>query len=175
MQVVYEPKGRALEYSLLALNPWGRSWCSHNCSYCYCSDMFRMTREQWQAQPFAPRTDLIKHLRRDCTELRGTNLRVLCCFAGDLYSPEAAATGISRRILETFREYDVPFQVLTKGGTRACADFDLYGKHDAFATTMTFTEEDDSRLWEPGAANPKERFLAIVEADKCGIETWVSL
>lgn len=175
MRVIYEPTGRALEYSLLALNPWGRSWCSHDCDYCYVPSMYRMSRAQWEAQPFQPRKDLIKQLRRDCLELAGTDKRVLCCFAGDLYSPEAAKTGISRQILETFREFDVPFQVLTKGGTRAVADFDLYGRHDAFATTLVFRDPDDSAAHEPGAAWPSDRIEAIRRAHRRGIETWVSL
>jgi len=174
MKIIYEPKGRALEYSFLALNPWGKSFCSHDCSYCYVPSMFHMSREQWRAQPFVPRKDLIKHLRSDCAELRGTNKRVLCCFAGDLYSPEAAATGISRKILETFREFDVPFQVLTKGGTRAVPDFDLYGPNDAFATTLT-TDGSEAWTWEPGAADPSDRIRAIGAAHRAGIETWLSL
>ena len=175
MKIIYEPKGRALEYSFLALNPWGKSWCSHDCSYCFVPGTFRMSRERWRAQPFAPCKDLLKKLRLDCAELRGTDKRVLCCFAGDLYSPEANATGLPRLILETFREFDVPFQVLTKGGTWAVYDFDLYGPNDAFATTMTFTNNNDSHKAEPGAATPNDRIKAMKTAHDRGIETWVSL
>ena len=164
-----------MEYGLLALNPWGRSFCQHSCTYCYCAGMFRMTRAQWEKQPFKPRKDLLRLFRLDCEELRGTNIRVHCCFAGDLYSPEAVESGMSRQILHTFREFDIPFQVLTKGGTRATADFDLYGKHDAFATTMTFLDPSQSALFEPGAALPADRVLAISNAHRKGIETWVSL
>lgn len=174
MQVIYTPTGPALEYGKLALNPWGKSFCSHDCSYCYVPGMFRMSREQWRKRPFRPRKDLIKKLRRDCEELRGTNERVHCCFVGDLYSPEAASTGISRHILKTFREFDVPFQVLTKGGMRACADFDLYGPHDAFATTLT-TDGAEAWTWEPGAADPSDRIRAITTAHRKHIETWLSL
>ncbi len=175
MKVIYRPSGRALEYSLLALNPWGRSFCSHACSYCYCPGMFRITRQQWEAVPFKPRKNILEWIRQDAQELSGTDERVLCCFAGDLYSPEAAKTGISRRILERFRESDVPFHVLTKGGMRAAPDFDLYGPNDAFATTLTFIDPKDSEREEPGAALPDDRFRAIVEAKNRGIETWVSL
>ncbi len=175
MRVIYHPTGRALEYGLLALNPWGKSWCSHDCSYCYCPSMFHMTRQQWRAQGFRPRKNLIKQLRRDCEALRGTNERVHCCFAGDLYNPEAIASGLTRQILETFQEFDVPFQVLTKGGMRAAADFDLYGPNDAFATTMTFLDDRNSLQYEPGAALPSDRITAMMFARDRGIETWVSL
>ena len=175
MRIIYEPTGRALEYGLLALNPWGRSFCSHACTYCYCPEMFRMSREQWEKESFHSRKNLIKQLRQDCQELRGTDKRVTCCFAGDLYSSEAVATGLSRKILETFREFDVPFQVLTKGGTRAVSDFDLYGPNDAFATTLTYIRDLDSLRVEPGAATPADRWTAIAAAHDRGIQTWVSL
>ncbi len=175
MRAIYPPDGRAEEYSLLGLNPWGKSWCSHDCTYCYVSGMFHMSREQWRATPFKPRRNIVQLVRADAQELAGTDKRVLCCFAGDLYSPEAAATGISRQILEAFREFDVPFQVLTKGGMRAAVDFDLYGPNDAFATTMTFVSALGSIDYEPGAAWPQDRVKAIEEAHRRGIETWVSL
>ena len=175
MRIIYKPCGRALEYSLLALNAWGRSFCGHACSYCYCPRMFRMSRAQWEQQPFRPRKDLLRLLRLDCKELCGTNIRVLCCFAGDLYSPEAVNSGLSRKILEILREHDIPFQVLTKGGTRAVEDFDLYGPHDAFATTMTFLRASDSAEYEPSAAPPENRILAMRIARDRDLETWVSL
>jgi len=175
MSVIYQPKGRAREYSHLALNPWGKSWCSHDCDYCYVPGTCRMSREQWRQQGFKSVTDLLKKLRADCKELAGTNERVLLCFMGDLYSPEAAETCLPRQILTMLREHDIPFQVLTKGGTLACRDFDLYGKHDAFATTMTFLDPHMSELHEPGAQFPAQRILAIQRAYRKGIETWVSL
>jgi DNA repair photolyase len=134
-----------------------------------------MTRQQWEASPFRVRRNLIRDLRNDAEQLRGTNERVLLCFFGDLYSPEAVKTGISRQILEVLREFDIPWQVLTKGGMRAVPDFDLYGPNDAFATTLTFTRNQDSVNLEPGAALPSDRCRAIQEAYDRGIKTWVSL
>jgi len=53
-------------------------------------------------------------------------------------------------------------------------DFDLYKPGDAFATTLTFMDEDKSRHYEPGAALPQDRIQTIKEAHNMGIETWVS-
>jgi len=175
VRVIYEPRGRALEYSFLALNPWGKSWCSHDCSYCYCPGAFRMSREQWRQQGFHPRKNLLRELEADAKELSGTDKRVLIAFAGDLYSPEGAESGLPRQILSILRVHDVPFQVLTKGGMRAAPDFDLYGPNDAFATTMTFTDHDRTKAFEPGAASFPNRLQALVVAHTMGIETWVSL
>ncbi len=175
MRVIVEPKGRALEYSLLSLNLYGRSSCSHRCRYCYCPSALQMPRQVWEHMPFKPRKDILKLVRKDAAELAGTNKRVLLMFLGDPYSPEAKASGVTREALKILREYDVPFQILTKGGTRAVDDFDLYGPNDAFATTLVFVSEQYRQEWEPGAAPFADRLKAIGEAHKRGIETWVSL
>jgi len=59
---------------------------------------------------------------------------------------------------------------------RAVGDFDLYGPHDAFATTMTFIKWRDSAEAEPQAAPPIHRIGSLVQAHQCfRIQTWVSL
>jgi len=174
MNVIYRPRGRALEYSYLACNLYG-GMCPHRCSYCYVAGAMHKSRAQWEATPWYVRKDVIKWLERDAERLAGTDERVLLCFHCDPYTPEAANFGVTRQALKVLRSHDVPFQVLTKGGMRAVPDFDLYGPHDAFATTMTFVEEGPGREQEPGAATPWERTKAIIQAHDRGIETWVSL
>lgn len=175
MGVIYRPKGRALEYSFLALNLY--RGCSHRCGYCYVPGMLRMSRQQWESLTPQARGDVTAQLRRDAKQFAGTNERVLLCFTSDPYSPEAAASRVTRQALAILRYYDIPFQVLTKGGTRATQDFNLYGRYDAFATTMTFSAEDEHTWcrYEPGAASPADRYKALVMAKEHGIETWVSL
>lgn len=173
MQTIYEPKGRALEYSLLALNLY--RGCSHHCAYCYVPSMLQVNRPSWQSWTVAPRKNILRHLRRDAERFQGTDKRVLLCFTSDPYSPEAAASGVTREALKILREFQIPFQALTKGGMRAAGDFDQYGRHDAFATTMTFLDPNASEMEEPGAALPADRMRAILEAHRQGIETWVSL
>ena len=174
MNVIYRPRGRALEYSYLACNLYG-GMCPHRCSYCYVAGAMRKSRAQWEATPWYVRKDVIKWLERDAERLAGTEERVLLCFHCDPYTPEAANFGVTRQALKVLRSHDVPFQVLTKGGMRAVRDYDLYGPHDAFATTMTFIDPNCSKVYEPGAAMPAERIRTIMEACRWGIETWVSL
>lgn len=174
MTVIYEPRGRAREYALLACNLYGGA-CPHRCSYCYVPSATRQSRARWEATPWYVRKDVIKWLEKDAERLAGTAERVLLCFHCDPYTFEAEASGVTREALEILRKYDVPFQVLTKGGMWAAADFDLYGRHDAFATTMTFIDPTCSGAYEPGAAMPGERIRTMMEARRWGIETWVSL
>jgi len=82
---------------------------------------------------------------------------------------------MTRKVLELFKEYNIPFQMLTKGGYRAKRDFDLYKKGDAFASTLTFLNNRKSLLWEPKAAIPFERINTLKTAHDLGIETWASL
>lgn len=171
MKAIYEPKGRALEYSFLACNLY--SGCSHGCTYCYAPAMLHVKRPDFHRVVQA-RYGIIGALRKEAPLYAGTDKRVLLCFSCDPYSEEAKASGYTRHALEVLREHDIPFQILTKGGTRAVDDFDLYRPHDAFATTLT-TMGSEAWTWEPGAAEPSDRLTAIKEAKQRGIETWVSL
>jgi DNA repair photolyase len=80
-----------------------------------------------------------------------------------------------RNVLKTFREYDHPFMILTKGGMLAAKDFDLYGPNDWFGVTLTFDNDADSQKNEPRAALWSDRIRALKEAHDRGIHTWVSL
>lgn len=180
--LIYEPAGRAREYAPLALNLY--RGCSHGCTYCYAPDACRTNRAAFHASP-APRVDVIRKLERELARgrevgmqrLNGQKDPVLLCFTTDPYQPLATETGITRRAIELLHEHGYPVHVLTKGGTRACADFDLLGQlpGDAFASTLTFTDDNDSAEWEPGAAPWLDRLEAIREAHSLGIQTWVSL
>lgn len=65
--------------------------------------------------------------------------------------------------------------ILTKGGKRSERDFDLLGKNDTYAATLTFIDKRLSAEFEPYASLPKERFDALLKAHDLGIPTWVSL
>ena len=171
LNIVYKPKGKALEYSPLAANLY--TGCAHGCKYCYAPSCLRMDRAEFYGNP-RPRPNAIRLLEADCKKLSGSKDRVLLCFTCDPYQPLDDEHQLTRRALELFNEYDIPFQVLTKGGMRAARDFDLYRPGDAFATTLTLRGKDDSLKMEPGAAKPSDRMAAIQCAHKRGIETWVS-
>lgn len=172
--VIYEPKGRAAEYSHLAVNLY-RGRCEHECMYCYCPKTLRLSREQWLSQEPEVRPGIIKSLKKQVPKFAGTDRRVLLCFLNDPYSPIALRTGTTRDALSTLREHDVPFQVLTKGGIMATRDFDLYGPRDAFAVTLTFATYEQAKRYEPYAERPENRIVALQRAHALGIETWVSL
>ena len=170
MGIIYRPEGRAQEYSWLALNIY--KGCGHGCVYCYGPDVTR-NKEFFTEQ--SVRNDVFEQLRKEAPKFAGTDERVLLCFTCDPYQQLDAETRTTREVIKILREFDIPFQVLTKGGTWAVRDFQYYGQYDAFGTTMTFLDENKSRKHEPHAALPADRIEAIIEAKKAGVETWVSL
>jgi DNA repair photolyase len=84
-------------------------------------------------------------------------------------------TSETRRILELFKRYHNPFSILTKAGTKAAKDFDLYFEGCRYGATLTLDNMADSLKWEPGAASPDDRIDALRQAHDRGIETWVCL
>lgn len=172
MRVIYEPQGRALEYSLLAINHY--KGCLHGCTYCYARKMTsKFTAENFE-EPTA-RPGMIDNLIREAPRYAGTDKRILLCFTCDPYQQLDEKEKVTRSVIEILKRNDIPFQVLTKGGLRAVRDFDLYEAGDAFATTLTLVDEKESAQKEPRAALPAERIEAIRIAHAKNIITWASL
>jgi DNA repair photolyase len=121
------------------------------------------------------RAGLIDSLIDEAPWYAGTDKRVLLCFTCDAYQPLDDKEQLTRSVIKVLKKNDIHFQILTKGGLSATRDFDLYQDGDAFATTLTYTDENESGAKEPGAALPAERIEAIRIAHERKIETWVSL
>jgi len=171
MPVIYEPRGAALEYSPLACNL--RKGCTHGCRYCYAPACLRVTPEEFHATS-EPRDSIIERMATDLRRLKDRTKRLLLCFTTDPYQPHEE--GLTRRAIRLLNDHRQPFEVLTKGGTRAARDFDLYAEGDgAFATTLLFTDDADRKEWEPNAAPVEDRVEAIKQAHALGIPTWVSV
>lgn len=171
-KIIYEPKGRALEYADLALNIY--TGCSFGCTYCFSPRVLKKDREEFH-RDIKLRENLLEKVEKDCQLNLFEDRRVHLCFTCDPYQDIDMELQTTREVLKLFKKYNVSFQVLTKGGMRAARDFDLYKPGDSFGSTLTFTDPDVSHKWEPGAAEPLSRIQAIVEAHEKGIRTWVSL
>ena len=173
MKVIYKPQGRAGEYAKFAINLY--SGCIHGCRYCFVPNCVYKTRENFNKESL-PRKDILKLLEIDCIKERNNiDDNVLLCFTTDPYQPSLSNNILTRNALEILRRYNVPLTILTKGGTRAIRDFDLYSEQDCFASTLTFVSDKKTKEWEPKAALFEDRFRAIKEAKKKGIKVWVSL
>jgi DNA repair photolyase len=170
---IYAPKGRAAEYAPLAANPY--RGCGHACAYCYVPLALKMRRPEFEAGA-VPRPDYIKHLSKDAKKYQAAGIteQVMLSFTSDPYHPGDST--LTRETIEVLIEHGLSFCTLTKGGTRALRDFDLFrAERDAFAITLTSLDEAISRKWERGAAAPADRLKALRRFNDAGIFTWVSL
>jgi len=174
MAMIYEPKGRAREYAALSCNVY--RGCDHNCSYCYAPSATFTSRDAF-AVPRSRGDAFLTCVERESFKLgkAGSDEKVLLSFTCDPYQSFDVECGDTRRVIKMMKRNGMSVQVLTKGGTRAIRDIDLFGPGDAFATTMTCLDDSESIKFEPGAALPDDRIRAIKEFHAAGIETWVSL
>lgn len=172
MSIIYEPRGKAKEYSELAVNLY--RGCSHACTYCYCPAITRQQLADWSKDP-APRADILRKLEKEAAKMRGDQREILFSFMADPYmSPEAGA--LTRDALLILEKYNLRAQVLTKGGKYARKDFDILVRNGwKFGSTIIFMNERLRETWEPKAPTVASRVKALIEAHEMGIFTWVSL
>jgi len=176
LRIIYEPRGRALEYAPLAVSLY--RGCPHGCVYCFAPASTKTEREKF-LQPYA-RKDALAKLAMDCADLKkaGDEREILLSFTTDPYQPLEEGTNLTRKAIIVLCRYGRPFTILTKGGLLSSRDFDWLGNYKDLArygTTLVFSNEKDRVLWEPLAAPTRERIAALELAHHYGIRTWVSL
>lgn len=170
---IYAPQGQAGEYAPLAANPY--RGCGHGCVYCYVPDVLHMQRTEFDAGA-VPRPDFLKNLERDARKYQaaGNRGQVMLSFTTDPYHP--GDTTLTRETLLMLQRYGMGICTLTKGGSRALRDLDLFRPtRDAFASTLTSLDDKFSRKWERNAALPSDRIATLRSFNNAGIFTWVSL
>ena len=170
MKAIYEPTGKAREFGDLACNLY--RGCSHGCWYCYAPGVLRIDRKEF-IKP-VPRPGILEALAKDAKKYAGSRIPIFLCFTCDPYMPEAS---ITMQALHILHDNGCAINILTKGGTRACPDFDLLSvdQDSWFGTSLTYRMAGPSRRYEPRAAIPLDRIDAMKKAKEYGIKTWVSL
>ncbi|MBU0959797.1 MAG: radical SAM protein [Nanoarchaeota archaeon] len=174
MSIIYEPTGKAREYSPLAANLY--SGCGHKCKYCYVPNVIKLEKKIFDNQT-TERNSIIENLRKDAKKLKGTNKQVLMSFTTDPYNPFNNIAKLTRKALEIFLENQIPVAILTKGGMRAIQDLDVikkFGEHIKIGASLIYDNDIDSKRVESGAALPNERLEMLKVFFKNHIKTWVS-
>lgn len=170
--LIYQPRGRALEYASLACNLY--RGCDHRCLYCFAPGAMQMKRENFD-DPKLRAGNFLAKLEREVAILPPSTERILLSFMCDPYQHFDVEQQITRKAIQILHRYGHHVQVLTKGGSRALRDLDLMTSKDAFATTLTCLDAEMSAKWEPGAVSPEDRISTIRTFHEAGIPTWVSL
>lgn len=171
---IYAPRGQAGEYSALATNPY--RGCGHKCAYCYVPKVLRMKdREEFDTAANV-RPDYKKNLLKEAKKYQKAEIKeqVMLSFTTDPYHP--FDTSMTRETIQILQAHGLGVCTLTKGGSRALRDIDLFRPdRDAHACTLTSVDDAFSRKWERGAAPASDRIKALKHFHDAGIYTWVSL
>lgn len=169
---IYEPAGRAREYSPLALNYF--KGCDHNCLYCYVPNMMTRFNSSYKHENVISNIDFNK-LEISAKKMQGCNKQILLSFTGDPYCN--AEQGETSEVLKILLKYNHKVSVLTKNPEKALKDIELFKQfRDRFkiGSTLTFDNETDSLKWESGAALPQSRVNALKIFADNKITTWAS-
>ena len=172
-QYIYAPKGQAGEYAPLAANPY--RGCGHKCSYCYVPLVTKQLRPEFDAGAVL-RDNFFRHFAKEACkyEQAGITEQVMMSFTTDPYHP--GNNYPTRAAIVILQECGLGFCTLTKGGSRALRDIDLFRPdRDAFASTLTTLHDDFSLKWERNAALPGDRIATLKAFHDRDIFTWVSL
>jgi DNA repair photolyase len=170
---IYEPAGRAREYSPLALNYF--KGCDHGCKYCYVQPMMKRFNSGYDHSKVSCDLNLneleksIKSLSKEDREKQ-----VLLSFTGDPYCN--AENGETRKVLEVLLKYQVHTAILTKNPEKALKDIDVFSLFDHFkiGTTLVVADEVKREEWEPGTIHSTRRIEALKQFQQKGFKTFVS-
>ncbi|MHB8994560.1 MAG: radical SAM family protein [Armatimonadota bacterium] len=156
-----------------------RSNCSHGCTYCDCPSLIGITPQQYYTPgPACP--GALDELLKDAIEADGSpmwaNARAFFSMIADPYCPEEAADQTTRKALQIMLDHHVPVTILSKGGTRAMRDLDLFLAGDTwFGQSLVWLDDAKRALWEPNAAPVADRLEALRQAKAAGLYTWMSI
>lgn len=167
--LIYQPSGKAREYSPLALNIYSGG-CDHACDYCYCK---QLQRGNWG------KTARPRNLSGLAKEAEHASRQILLSFIADPYCLAETTHRATRKALHVLSEAACSVAILSKGGTRCLCDLDLFSSWPdsrvEVGATLTFLSSAPSVSHEPGAAIPADRIEALRQLSLAGINTWASI
>jgi DNA repair photolyase len=169
-RIIYETKGKAREYAQLAVNVY--MGCEHQCSYCYVRGI------NGQPAEAKPRKDILENLARQIAARDpGPDGRLVnLSFMSDPFPRIEEMNGLTRKVLVMLGEAGYKISVLTKAGSRAFRDFDIFSRYGIeFGQTIISLDEKQREQFEPGASPISERIVLFELAKKQGIKTWCSI
>ena len=176
-KAIYEPSGKAAEYSPWACNFY--TGCSNDCDYCYCKR--GVMAHVWDTTPrlkkcFKDEEHAIEIFYRELMDNLG-QLRekgLLFSFTTDPMLPETCLLTLTAARIAN--DNAVPIKILTKRGAKDNS-FGLVRTNPfntpslvAFGFTLTGADE-----LEPGAAPNRERIEAMIELRDQGYKTFASI
>lgn len=174
MTTIYIPKGKAREYSTLALNLY--EGCDHGCFYCYVPKIKNAFDKNYIHSEVKLRNGILSSLKTDLKQFSNCE-QVLLSFTGDIFCNKENIE-INKQILNLLFENKICIAILTKGGLRAekyIQEIKKFGIHSKIGATLTFDNDKHSLQYETGAAPTSERINMLEFFHDSGVQTWVSM
>ena len=178
-KAIYQPSGKAAEYSAWACNFF--TGCSNDCEYCYCKR--GVMSHVWSTKPQLKKCfKSIEHALLVFDGEKAANIGalrkngILFSFTTDPMLPETFEVTLRAAALAVMS--GVPVKILTKRAdwldTSMWASMEplFLGHKDKIAFGFTLTGFDDK---EPGASTNDERIEAMRELHGLGIKTFASI
>jgi DNA repair photolyase len=169
---IYEPAGRAREYSPLALNYF--KGCDNGCKYCYVPNMLVRFNSQYKHENVISNIDF-NQIEKSAKKFKGCDKQILLSFTGDPYCN--FETNETSKVLEILNTYNHKVAILTKNPNKAIKDINIFksfGNRFKIGSTLTFINDKDSKEWEHGASLPHDRINALKTFSENDIITWAS-
>jgi DNA repair photolyase len=137
--------------------------------YCYAPAILRESRP-WGTF-VEPKENIAQALREQLPKLKKGLVGVGT--VTDPYQPAEAKHKLTRACLEILAEAGWPVSIQTKSDL-VLRDLDLLKRMDAeVGFTITTTNDDFSKRFEPGASLPSQRLEALRKLSSSGVRTWV--
>lgn len=176
--ILYNPNGRAKEYSNWAVNL--SSQCPCMCHYCFNLLTPWANKSAFQG-PVSPSPDVLARLEYDLTKRKSIKdveithplaEPILFCFGCDPCPSQKFVDEITQPAIDIIHESGNSVRLLTKLPQNLPGRTLRVG--DEFGVTLTCVDSIDSRLWEPHAAAPAGRIDKLRIMHGLGIATWAS-
>lgn len=155
------------------INPY--TGCQHNCTYCYARFMKRFTGHQ---EPWGQFVD-VKVNAPDLLKVEITKKkpgRVWVSGVCDPYQPLETQYKLSRQCLEILAQNDWPVSVQTRSPL-VLRDLDILktGRDFEVGFSITTSDDDIRKLFEPLAPTIKARVDALEELHRAGVRTYAMI
>jgi len=148
--------------------------------YCYGIATAHKKTDEWSHPQ--PKLDLIAKLQKDIAiinqhpELRIDIKDIMICSITDCYQPLEQQHHLTREVVKTLKQNDLPFTILTKSH-HVIDDINLFKGYDKCRVGLTVVTLDDMfrQLLEPHASTIAERIEALKQLKGAGISTYCSV
>ena len=155
--------------------------CEHGCRYCYAWWIKRGTRANYSSwiNP-SPISNVTSDLKLQLSRMQdSTKAKIKDIFVSsltDCYQPLELQYGITREVIETLIEHELPFTVLTKN-VNVLRDKDLFKNYDKCRVGLTIITLDETlrQSLEPNSSLIAKRVEALKELKEEGISTYCSV